>query len=67
MIDLRPSLSRSKNEAEALGLLERLFSEAPLTAQEATRLLPSREQFVRLWQELRRRISGATTTATLPL
>ena len=52
MIDLRPSLLASKNESDALELLHKALSFAPLTAQEAARLGFTREQAARLWRIL---------------
>ena len=52
MIDIRPSLSCSKNEEEALRLCRRCCELEDLSHQEATRLQPLRDQFVRLWQTL---------------
>ena len=67
MLDIRPSLTPSKSEEEALALLERLKEDAPLTAQERSRLRTSREALGRLWRELARRTGGEEiTVATLP-
>ena len=52
LIDLRPSLTPSRHEAEALALLERLKVGEPLSAQERTRLQASREQFGAYWKTL---------------
>ncbi len=52
MIDIRPSLLASKNESEALALCRRVVEGREVSAQEATRLLFTREQSVRLWRAL---------------
>ena len=56
LIDLRPSLTPSRHEAEALELLGRLVSGGALTAQEVARLSASREQFAAFWVPLERRL-----------
>jgi len=68
MIDIRPSLWCSKNEEEALRLVHCCCEGEPLTHQEATRLQPLRDQFVRLWQSLSHTVGEAGTTESfLPL
>ncbi len=52
ILDLRPSVLPSQKERENLALCEALVEGGAVTPQEAARLLPGREQFVRLWQSL---------------
>ena len=68
IIDLRGSPSPSARERACLDLAARLRDGDDLTAQEAARLLPGREQFVRLWQALLRLVgtSGTVTAEALP-
>ena len=54
MIDLRPSVEPSGREKECLELVERLIRGGKVTERDATRLLPSREQFIALWRCLER-------------
>ena len=56
LVDLRPSLTASGREEESLQLLDRCLAGEDLTAKEATRLLPSREQFVRAWRSLQKAV-----------
>lgn len=56
LIDIRPSLTPSRHEAEALELLHRLVEGASLTAQETARLSASREQFASVWIPLEHRL-----------
>lgn len=68
LIDLRPSLSPSRHEAESLALLERLKTGAPITAQERSRLSASRDQFGAYWKAIEPQLrTGAWETPTLPL
>ena len=53
VVDLRASVLPSQRERESLRLCEIFLDGAALTPEEAARLLPGREQFVRLWQGLR--------------
>ena len=67
MIDLRPSLQCSKSEGEALALCRRCAAREPLTAQECSRLLFSRDQSVRAWRFLCGRVpAGGLRTSKLP-
>ncbi len=67
LIDLRPSLTPSRHEGEALDLLHRLLEGEPLTAQEAGRLNASRDQFGACWLALERRLrSGKAAEPLLP-
>ena len=67
LIDIRPSLTASRHEAEALALLRRLQDGAPLTAQEISRLRTSRAQFGTYWVLLERQLrQGKLETDLLP-
>ena len=61
MIDLRGSAAPSARERTCLELAERLRAGESVTPQEAARLLPGREQLVRLWQALSRLTGGGGT------
>ena len=68
LIDIRPSLSPSRHEAEAISLCRRCRSGDPLTAQEISRLRTSREQFVAYWTVLERHLHrGKVEGAMLPI
>ena len=54
LIDLRPSLLPSAGEQDSLELLDRLVGGKSITAQDALRLLPERQQFVALWRTIER-------------
>ncbi len=58
LIDLRPSLDPSSREADCLQLCAALIGGGTVSPRDAARLMPSREQFVRLWHTLERE-SGA--------
>ena len=67
LVDLRPSLTPSRHEAESLDLLHRLTEEQPLTAQETARLMISRDQFAAFWRILDRHLKqGKLETDLLP-
>ena len=67
MVDIRPSLSCSAREEEALRLMQRCVAEQALRPKEAMRLLPSREQCVRAWRMLQHEVGTDTLqTAYLP-
>ena len=67
LVDLRPSLTPSRHEAESLALLHRLEEGEPLTPQEISRLTVSREQFAALWRILSRHLKqGKLDTELLP-
>ena len=67
MVDLRPSLFPSGKEDESLALLERCLSGGELSAREAMRLLPSREQCVTVWRTLQQTVSAeGLRTSYLP-
>lgn len=68
MVDLRPSLSASGREEESLQLLRRCLAGDRLLPKEATRLLPSREQFIRGWRALQKAVPNEGLTVDyLPL
>lgn len=68
MVDIRPSLSASFRESDALALLKKCLQAQHLTAKEAARLLPGREQCVRAWRGLEHCLAdGPLCTAYLPL
>ncbi len=54
MVDLRPSLYPSAREWECMRLCGGFVEGGDVRPQEAARLLPGREQFVRVWQSLTR-------------
>ncbi|MCR5825831.1 MAG: single-stranded-DNA-specific exonuclease RecJ, partial [Oscillospiraceae bacterium] len=54
LLDLRPARAPSAREAELLSLRGKLRSGAAIAPRDALRLLPSREQFVRVWRRLER-------------
>ena len=56
LVDIRPSLTPSRHEAEALALLRRLKEGEPLTPQETGKLRASREQFAAYWVLLERQL-----------
>ena len=56
VVDLRPSLQSSAREEESLQLLRRLEAGEELTAKEALRILPSRQQCAAAWRCLRQQI-----------
>ena len=68
MVDLRPSLRPSGREQESLALAEQCAARQPISARDARRLLPTREQFAAAWRFLERTIpEGGLTTGYLPL
>jgi single-stranded-DNA-specific exonuclease len=57
LVDVRPSLLPSRNEAEALALVRRLTEEnGPVSPQEAVRLRASRSQYAACWVALEKRL-----------
>lgn len=54
LIDLRPALDPSSREADSLRLCAALADGDGISPRDAARLMPSREQFVRLWHTLER-------------
>jgi single-stranded-DNA-specific exonuclease len=68
LIDIRPSLTPSRHEAEAISLCRRCRDGQPLTAQERSRLRMTREQFGAFWTALQRHLcSGELEGAELPI
>ena len=68
MVDLRPSLRPSGREQESLALAEQCAARPPISARDARRLLPTREQFAAAWRFLERTVpEGGLTTGYLPL
>ena len=65
LVDLRPSLTPSRHEAESLDLLHRLTGEQPLTAQETARLMISRDQFAAFWRILDRHLKQGKLDAVI--
>lgn len=67
LIDLRPSLTPSRHEAEALDLVRRLTGGAPISPQETARLRASRDQFAACWRVLERHLrQGKVEEELLP-
>ena len=64
MLDLRPSRTPSARERESLRLWESLLSGGEIRPREAARMLPGREQFVRLWQALVAMTGGGDVTVS---
>lgn len=60
LIDLRPSLDPSGRESEALALCREILDGGSLSPREASRALPSRDQFVRSWRILEREVGPQT-------
>ena len=68
LIDIRPSLTASRHEAEAIELCRRCCAGEMLTPQERSRLRTSREQFGVYWTLLERRLRrGKVSETELPL
>ena len=68
MVDLRPSLRPSGREQESLALAEQCAARQPISARDACRLLPTREQFAAAWRFLEHTVpEGGLTTGYLPL
>jgi len=63
LIDIRPSLTPSRHEAEALDLIRRLTGGAPISPQETARLRASRDQFIACWRVLERHLRPGKTEA----
>ena len=67
LVDLRPSLTPSRHEAESLALLHRLTEGGHLTAQETARLMISRDQCAAFWRVLEWHLKqGKLETELLP-
>ena len=58
LVDIRPSLTPSRHQAEDLALLGRLVDDQPLSPQEISRLQITREQMVPYWRVLERQLRG---------
>jgi len=58
LVDIRPSLTPSRHQAEALALLNRLVEGGPVSPQEASRLQTTRDQLVPYWRVLERQLRG---------
>lgn len=68
LLDLRAARAPSAREAELLALCETLISGGAVSSRDALRLLPSREQFVRVWRILEHEAGdGALCEPELPL
>ena len=68
LIDIRPSLTPSRHESEAISLCRRCRSGEPLTPQEIARLRTTREQFGAYWTVLQRHLRGGEIEgAELPI
>ena len=68
LVDIRPAIEPSAREAEQLALCRSFLDGGKISPRDASRLLPSREQFVRLWRTLERRATGGVLSgAELPL
>ena len=68
MVDIRPSLSASSREQECLTLLAQCTVGETVSAKNARRMLPSREQYAAVWRTLVHMTpEGALHTAYLPL
>ena len=68
LLDLRAARSPSAHESELLTLRDTLLSGGGLSPRDAARLLPSREQFVRIWRVLERDAAdGVLSGPELPL
>ena len=69
IIDLRPSLTPSRHEAEALELVARCCEGGPLTEREKTRIPAQREPFAACYTALERQLkrTGAESAPELPL
>ena len=67
LLDIRPSLTPSRHQAEDLSLLQRLLEGSSLSAQEVSRLQTTREQLIPYWTVLRRQLrTGKLETERLP-
>ena len=63
LVDLRPALDPGAREAEQLSLCAALMEGNGVSLRDAARLLPSREQFVRVWRTLEHEVGSGTLTA----
>ena len=68
LLDIRPARAPSAHEAELLALRDTLLSGGELSPRDAARLLPSRDQFVRVWRALERAAAdGGLSGPELPM
>ena len=66
LVDLRSAHDPGAREAEQLELCRTLIRGGGVSAKGAAKLLPSREQFVRVWRALEREVDGTLTSPELP-
>ena len=66
LVDLRSAHDPGAREAEQLELCRTLIHGGGVSAKDAAKLLPSREQFVRVWRALEREVDGTLTSPELP-
>ena len=66
LVDLRSAHDPGAREAEQLELCRTLIRGGGVSAKDAAKLLPSREQFVRVWRALEREVGGTLTSPELP-
>ena len=68
LVDIRPAMAPSPKEAEQLALVDALLGSGELSGRDAVRLMPSREQFVRVWRAIEKEVTpGGITTEEMPL
>ena len=66
LVDLRSAHDPGAREAEQLELCRTLIRGGGVSAKDAAKLLPSREQFVRVWRALECEVDGTLTSPELP-
>lgn len=67
LIDIRPSLTPSRHQAEDLSLVERMMAGSSLSAQEISRLQTTRGQLIPYWRVLERHLrAGKLEVDRLP-
>ena len=68
MVDIRPSLLASSREQESLALVRQCTGGGTVSARNAQRMLPTREQYVTVWRALEHLVpEDGLHTAYLPL
>ena len=68
MVDIRPSLLASSREQESLALVRQCTGGGTVSARNARRMLPTREQYVTVWRALEHLVpEDGLHTAYLPL
>ena len=68
MVDIRPSLLASSREQESLALVRQCAAGGAVSARNARRMLPTREQYVTVWRALEHLVpEEGLRTAYLPL